>query len=40
VAALVYILACRSLDVQEDRRRAEQADAGLDSPLRAASRSA
>ena len=40
VAALVYIVACRSLDVQEDRRRAEQADAGLDSPLRAASRSA
>ena len=33
VAALVYIAACRSLDVQEDRRRAEQADAGLDPPL-------
>ena len=40
VAALVYVAACRSLDLQEDRRRAEQADAGLDPPLTAASRSA
>jgi purine-cytosine permease-like protein len=40
VAALVYVLACRSLDVDADRRRAEQADAGLDAPVRAASRSA
>jgi nucleobase:cation symporter-1, NCS1 family len=40
VAAIVYIAACRSLDVQQDRRRAEQADAGLDPPVMAASRSA
>jgi NCS1 family nucleobase:cation symporter-1 len=40
VAALVYIAACRSLDVQEDRRRAARADAGLDSAVRVASRSA
>jgi NCS1 nucleoside transporter family len=40
VSALVYIAACRSLDVEEDRRRAEQADAGLDPPLTVASRSA
>jgi NCS1 nucleoside transporter family len=40
VSALVYIAACRSLDVQEDRRRAERADAGLDPPITVASRSA
>jgi len=40
VSALVYIAACRSLDVQEDRRRAERADAGLDPPVTVASRSA
>jgi nucleobase:cation symporter-1, NCS1 family len=40
VAACVYIAACRSLDVQADRRRAELADAGLDAPLTVASRSA
>ncbi len=40
VAALVYIAACRSLDVDADRRRAEQADAGLDPAVRVASRSA
>jgi hypothetical protein len=40
VSAFIYIAACRSLDVEEDRRRAEQADAGLDPPLRVASRSA
>jgi NCS1 family nucleobase:cation symporter-1 len=38
--ALVYIAACRSLDVEQDRRRAEQADAGLDPPVTVASRSA
>jgi purine-cytosine permease-like protein len=30
VAAAVYILACRSLDLEADRRRAEAADLGLD----------
>jgi hypothetical protein len=30
VSALVYILACRSMDVQSDRRRAAVADVGLD----------
>jgi NCS1 nucleoside transporter family len=40
VSALVYIAACRSLDVEQDRRRAEQADAGLDPPVTVASRSA
>ncbi len=30
VAALVYLLACRSLDLAADRRRAEAADLGLD----------
>lgn len=30
VAALVYVLACRSLDLKEDRRLAEAADVGLD----------
>src|SRR5271163_3022767 len=40
VSALVYLAACRSLDVDEDRRRAEHADAGLDPPVRVASRSA
>jgi purine-cytosine permease-like protein len=30
VSALVYILACRSLDVADDRRRAQAADLGLD----------
>jgi NCS1 nucleoside transporter family len=40
VAALVYIAACRSLDVQKDRLLAERADEGLDPPLMAASRNA
>ena len=31
VSALVYLAACRSLDMDEDRRRAAQADAGLES---------
>lgn len=30
VATLIYLWACRSLDVQTDRRRAEAADVGLD----------
>jgi len=30
VAALVYLLACRSMDLTEDRRRAAAADVGLD----------
>jgi nucleobase:cation symporter-1, NCS1 family len=30
VSALVYLAACRSLDVDEDRRRAARADEGLD----------
>jgi nucleobase:cation symporter-1, NCS1 family len=30
VSALAYLAACRSLDVDEDRRRAAQADEGLD----------
>jgi nucleobase:cation symporter-1, NCS1 family len=30
VSALVYVIACRSLDVAEDRRRAHSADIGLD----------
>jgi hypothetical protein len=30
VSALVYIAACRSLDVAADRRRAHAADVGLD----------
>jgi NCS1 nucleoside transporter family len=40
VAALVYMAACRSLDVQKDRLLAERADEGLDPPLTAASRNA
>jgi hypothetical protein len=31
VSAVVYILACRSLDLQADRRQAAAADVGLDS---------
>jgi hypothetical protein len=31
VAALVYLWACRSLDVEADRRQAFTADIGLDS---------
>ena len=30
VATLVYILACRSMDVKADRQRAAIADVGLD----------
>jgi purine-cytosine permease-like protein len=30
VAAIVYILACRSMDLELDRRRAAAADVGLD----------
>ena len=30
VATLVYLWACRSLDIETDRRRADEADAGLD----------
>jgi NCS1 family nucleobase:cation symporter-1 len=30
VAAVVYIPACRSMDLDADRRRAEAADAGLE----------
>jgi NCS1 family nucleobase:cation symporter-1 len=30
VSAIVYVIACRSLDVDEDRRRAHTADIGLD----------
>jgi hypothetical protein len=30
VSAVVYILACRSLDLDADRRRAAAADIGLD----------
>jgi NCS1 nucleoside transporter family len=30
VAALIYLLCCRSLDVEADRRRAHSADVGLD----------
>jgi purine-cytosine permease-like protein len=30
VAALVYMIACRSLDLADDRRQAEAADVGLD----------
>jgi NCS1 family nucleobase:cation symporter-1 len=30
VAAVVYLLACRSLDLEQDRRRAAAADVGLD----------
>ena len=30
VSALVYLLACRSMDLQEDQRRARAADVGLD----------
>jgi NCS1 family nucleobase:cation symporter-1 len=33
VATIVYLLACRSLDVEADRRRAEAADVGLDHQL-------
>ncbi len=40
VSALVYIAACRSLDVQADRRRADHADAGLDPAITVASRNA
>jgi NCS1 nucleoside transporter family len=39
VSAFIYLAACRSLDVEADRRRADQADAGLD-PIKVASRSA
>ena len=35
VAALVYLLACRSIDLEHDRRRAAQADLGLDADARA-----
>ena len=31
VSTIVYLWACRSLDLEADRRRAEAADAGLDS---------
>jgi purine-cytosine permease-like protein len=31
VAALVYVIACRSMDVEEDRRRAQAADLSLES---------
>ncbi|MDE1923711.1 MAG: cytosine permease [Gammaproteobacteria bacterium] len=37
VSAAVYVWACRSMDLDEDRRRAERADAGLepvDTPLK------
>jgi purine-cytosine permease-like protein len=30
VAATVYLLTCRSMDLEHDRRRAEAADVGLD----------
>jgi hypothetical protein len=30
VSTVVYLWACRSLDVEADRRRAEAADVGLD----------
>jgi hypothetical protein len=30
VSALVYIAACRSLDIESDRRSAHAADRGLD----------
>ena len=40
VSALIYIGACRSLDVTKDRQRAAQADAGLDPEVRVASRNA
>jgi len=30
VAAIVYLLACRSIDFEDDRRRAAAADVGLD----------
>ena len=30
VSALVYLLACRSFDLEHDRRRAAEADRGLD----------
>ncbi len=30
VSAVVYLLACRSMDVAADRRRSEEADLGLD----------
>src|SRR5271169_5715728 len=33
VATVVYLWACRSLDIEADRRRAEAADVGLDSVL-------
>ena len=36
VSALVYLLACRSLDLQEDQRRALAADVGLDPTIRTA----
>ena len=35
VAAAVYLLACRSMDLERDRRRAAAADVGLDSDDRA-----
>ena len=34
VAAVVYLRACRSLDLEADQRRAQAADAGLDGPDR------
>ena len=40
VSAIVYVLACRSLDLEADRRRAHDADAGLDPGLTAANQSA
>jgi hypothetical protein len=30
VSALVYLLACRSLDVEKEKRQAAEADVGLD----------
>ena len=33
VATLVYLWACRSLDIEADRRRAEAADVGLDAEM-------
>jgi hypothetical protein len=32
VATVVYLWACRSFDVEADRRQAEAADVGLDGP--------
>jgi hypothetical protein len=38
VSAVVYIVACRSLDTDEDRRLARAADVGLDPDARQSSR--